>query len=66
MLLPSDAGNPGSMIAQALQIFKHTNQSNLATRGKQHLAVESAGSDLASGMLGDILSGDKVPQPSQK
>jgi hypothetical protein len=54
------------MIAQALQIFKHTNQSNLATRGKQHLAVDSAGADLASGMLGDILSGDKVPQPSQK
>ncbi|KAM0846211.1 hypothetical protein ACQ4PT_055819 [Festuca glaucescens] len=71
MLLPSDAGNPGSMIAQALHIFKHTNQSNLATRGKQHLAVavsqeECADADLSSGMLGDILSGDKVPHPSQK
>uniref|UniRef100_A0ACD5XVP6 Uncharacterized protein n=1 Tax=Avena sativa TaxID=4498 RepID=A0ACD5XVP6_AVESA len=68
MLLPSDVGNPGSMIAQALQIFKHTNQS---TTGRQHLAVASAteegvATDLASGMLGNILSGDKVPQANQK
>jgi hypothetical protein len=65
MLLPSDAGNPGAMIAQALQIFKTTNQT---TRGTQHLAVASAQEEsvLASGMLGDILSGDKVPKPNQK
>ena len=58
MLLPSDAGNPGAMIAQSLKIFKHTYESNLKAGSKQQRAAVVEEGDLASGMpsMGDILS----------
>ncbi|KAM3190855.1 hypothetical protein ACQJBY_068684 [Aegilops geniculata] len=44
MLLPSDAGNPSSMIAQSLQIYKHISQSSSPKGGNQQAEeVEEAG-----------------------
>ena len=63
MLLPSDAGNPAAMIAQSLQIFKHTHESNLmaAARGQRQRAAVVEEGNLASGLpsLGDILPKQK-------
>ncbi|CAM0953277.1 unnamed protein product [Alopecurus aequalis] len=59
MLLPSDAGNPGAMIAQSLQIFKHTRQSNLTVPGGQQRAAEDVFAADLLASLGNILSNQK-------
>ncbi|KQJ95315.1 stomatin-like protein 2, mitochondrial [Brachypodium distachyon] len=48
ILLPSDAGNPSSMIAQSLQIYKHICQSN-KTKGVSLEAEEAEEEDDMSG-----------------
>ncbi|XP_037428499.1 stomatin-like protein 2, mitochondrial [Triticum dicoccoides] len=53
MLLPSDAGNPGTMIAQALQIYNHTYKQKLTLGSpspSQRGAVAAEEADLPLGM----------------
>ena len=40
MLLPSDAGNPSAMIAQCMQIYKHTFKSS-SPKGGSHQAEDA-------------------------
>ena len=49
MLLPSDAGNPGTMIAQALQIYNHTYKQKL-TLGSPGPSKRAEEADLSLGM----------------
>ncbi|KAM3295262.1 hypothetical protein ACQJBY_037880 [Aegilops geniculata] len=49
MLLPSDAGNPGTMIAQALQIYNHTYKQKL-TLGSPSPSKRAEEADLSLGM----------------
>lgn len=54
MLLPSDAGNPGTMIAQALQIYNHTYKQKLTlgslNPSPSQRAVAAEEADLSLGM----------------
>ena len=40
MLLPSDAGNPSAMVAQCMEIYKHTFKSS-SHKGGSHQAEEA-------------------------